>query len=203
LAEPDGWPINFIAAANWLCLSNYIYQGLGSTHPARTSSERRRAAESSCYNMADPLSSLASVVTLAGSAAESIKVILKVFCQTRNAPAEVHQWLKMLESLHSTLSSLQQYDRGLDSRYRFSSHFRQRLLSCVTQLQICRDEVARADAELVKASSNEMKKWDSKARRSWQRVKWAIIGDQKMKKSVQIMNLYQFEFVMELLMVLL
>ena len=90
----------------------------------------------------------------------------------------------------------------MDSSYHFSLHFQQRLLSCAIQLQICASEVARVDAELVKTSSDGKKKWDHKARRSWERAKWAIVGDYKMKKVMRIMNLYHFEFVMELLMVL-
>ena len=152
--------------------------------------------------MSEPLSSLASVITIAGSATESIKVLVTFFRQFRHAPAQVHQWLTMLESLRSTLSSLQQCGRNLDPRYRFSSHFQQRLLSCVIQLRICTSEVARIDAEFVKASSDGKKKWDHKARRSWERAKWAIVGDHKMKKVTKIMNLYHFEFVMELLKVL-
>ena len=152
--------------------------------------------------MCEPLSSLASVITIAGSATESIKVLLTFFRGFRNAPAQVHQWLTMLESLRSTLSSLQQCGRNLDPRYHFSSYFQQRLLSCVTQLQICTREVARIDAELVKANSDGKKKWDHIARRSWERAKWAIVGDHKMKKVMRIMNLYHFEFVMELLKVL-
>ena len=152
--------------------------------------------------MSELLSSLASVIYIAGSATESIKALLTFFRQFRNAPAQVHQWLIMLESLHSTLSSLQQCGRNLDSRYQFSLHFQQRLLSCVIQLQICASEVAKIDAELVKASSDGKKKWDHKARRSWERAKWAIVGDHKMKKVMRIMNLYHFEFVMELLKVL-
>ena len=152
--------------------------------------------------MSEPLSSLASVITIVGSATETIKLLLTFFRKFRNAPAQVHQWLTMLESLRSTLSSLQQCGRSLDPRYQFSSQFQQRLLSCVTQLQICTNEVARIDAELVKASSDGKKKWDHKARRSWERAKWAIVGDHKMKKVMTIMNFYHFEFVMELLKVL-
>lgn len=107
--------------------------------------------------MADPLSSLASVITIAGSAGESIKVLLTFFRQFRNAPAQVHQWLTMLESLRSTLSSLQECGRDLDATYHFPLHFQQRLLGCVIQLQICTSEVARIDAELVKASSDGKK----------------------------------------------
>ena len=153
--------------------------------------------------MSEPISSLASIITIVGSATESITALLIFFRRFRNAPAQVHQWLTMLESLRSTLSSLQQCRRSLDPRYQFSSHFRQRLLGCVTQLQICTSEVAKIDAELVKVGSGGRKNWDHKARRSWQRAKWAIVGDHKMKKVIRIMDLYHFEFVMELFMVLL
>ena len=152
--------------------------------------------------MSEPISSLVTVITIVGSATESIKVLLIFFRQFRNAPAQVHQWLTMLESLHSTLSSLQQHSPNLDPRYHFSSHFQRRLLSCINQLQVCTGEVARIDAELVKASSGRKKKWDHKARKSWERAKWAIFGDYKMKNVMRVINLYHFEFVMELLKVL-
>ena len=152
--------------------------------------------------MVDPLSSLASVITIAGSATETIKVLLTFFHQFSHAPSQVHQWLTMLESLRSTLSSLQQCGRNLDPRYKFSSHFQERLLSCVTQLQICTSEAARIDVELVKATSDGKRKWDHKARRSWERAKWAVVGEHKMKKMMKMMSLYHFEFVMELLKML-
>ena len=152
--------------------------------------------------MSEVLSSLASILTIAGSATESIKALTTFFRQFRNAPVQVHQWLTMLESLRSALSSLQQYGRSLDPRYQFSSHFQQRLLSCVIQLQICASEVATIDAELRKANSDGKTKWDHKARRSWQRAKWAIVGNHKIKKVMEILHLYHFEFVMELLKVL-
>lgn len=152
--------------------------------------------------MSDPLSTLASVITVAASATESIRVLLIFFRQFRNAPDQVRQWLTMLESLHSTLSSLQQCGPNLDPRYHFSSHFQQRLLSCVTQLQSCTGAVARMDAGLRRAASDGKKNWNHRARRSWARAKWAMVGDDKMKKVTRIMNLYHFEFVLELLRVL-
>ena len=152
--------------------------------------------------MSEVISSLASILTIAGSATESIKTLTTFFRHFRNAPVQVHQWLTMLESLRSTLSSLQQYGRSLDPRYQFSSHFQQRLLSCVIQLQICASEVATIDAELQKKNSDGKNKWDHKARRSWQRAKWAIVGNHKIKKVMEILNMYHFEFVMEILKVL-
>ena len=46
--------------------------------------------------MSKPLSSLASVITIVGSATETIKVLLTFFRKFRNAPAQIHQWLTML-----------------------------------------------------------------------------------------------------------
>ena len=152
--------------------------------------------------MSDPLSPLASVLTLAGSAAQSIRVIVAFFHEFRSAPAEVHEWLTMLESLQSTLSGLEQCGQNLDSRYRFPSQFHQRLLSYVTQLQICIDEVARIDTDLKKATFHGKTKWDHRARGSWERAKWAIVEEQKMKKVMKTIQLYHFEFGMELLKML-
>ena len=149
-----------------------------------------------------PISSLASVITIVGSATESVNVLLTFFRQFRNAGAQVHQWLTMLQSLHSTLSSMRQCGRNLDPRYHFSPHFQQRLVSCVNQLQTCTSELARIDADLVKESPGGKSKWNHKARRSLGRAKWAVMGDHKMKKITRILNFYHFEFVMELLKML-
>ena len=89
-----------------------------------------------------------------------------------------------------------------DSRYSFPSQFHRRLLSCVTQLQICIGEVARIDADLDKANFNRKTNWDHRARGSWERAKWAIVGEQKMKKVMETIQLYHFGFGMELLKML-
>lgn len=153
--------------------------------------------------MSDPLSPLASVLTLAGSATLFVEVLVTFFREFRNAPTEVHAWLTMLEYLRTALSSLEQSSRNSESGYHFSSQFQQRLLSCVNQLQVCASEVARIDADLGTAKFTGVKKWDHRARRSWERAKWAIVGGQKMKKVMQTMQLYHFEFGMELLKMLL
>lgn len=148
--------------------------------------------------MSDPLSPLASVIAIAGGALESIRTLSGILRRFSNAPAQVHEWLAMLESLSSTLLSLQQCGGHLDLNNRFSSNFRQRLLSCVNQLQRKISEIARIHTELVMRSSDRKKQWDYKARRSWERTKWAVVGDQKMKHLMTLVNMYHFEFVMEL-----
>ncbi len=45
-------------------------------------------------------------------------------------------------------------------------------------------------------------KSDHKVKRAWERAKWAIVRDHKLKKVIKMRNMHHFEFVMELLKVL-
>ena len=149
--------------------------------------------------MSDPLSSVASVFQLGGSATQSIKALVKFFRDFEHAPIEVHEWLILLESLKSTLSSLEQYGSSVDSEWRFSLRLRQRLTSCITQLQHSTFVFAKIDAELGNDRLSGKNKWDHKARRSWEKAKWAMFGEEKMKRVMDKLQLYHFEIEMELL----
>ena len=152
--------------------------------------------------MPDPLSSVASIVTLVAGAAESLKVLVTFCRDLHNAPAEIHEWLTMLEALRLTLSSLEESGRNLDSRYHFSPNFHQRLLTYVEQLQDCVSEIAQIDTALNKANADSKRKWNHNAKRLWIRAKWTAIRDQKMKTVMGSMQLYHFEFGVELLKML-
>ena len=152
--------------------------------------------------MSDPLSSLASVFTLLGNTTQSIKALITFFGDFQHAPSEVHEWLMMLESLHSALHTLEQYGSSVDSEQRFSLHLRQRLAGCLSQLQCCAAEFAKIDAEINKSKSKDKKGRNRGARRSWERTKWAMFGDQKMKRVVDKIQFYHFEIGMELLKIL-
>ncbi|KAL8830134.1 MAG: hypothetical protein Q9170_005873 [Blastenia crenularia] len=152
--------------------------------------------------MSDPLSSLASVFTLLGSTTQSTKALIAFFRDFQHAPSEVHEWLVMLESLHSALHTLEQYGSSVDSEQRFSLHLRERLAGCSNQLQCCATEVAKIDAEINKSKSKDKKGRNRGARRSWERTKWAMFGDQKMKRIMSKIQFYHFEVGMELLKIL-
>ena len=144
--------------------------------------------------MADVLSSYASAVTLLGCATESIKFLLIFFRQFNEAPAEIRQWLEKLESLHSTLNSL----RELDERYRFSTDFTQKLVKCLTYLQTCVTEINKIHMRLVEEGSSSKNSWDHTGRRFWEKIKWTAVGGHRRKKTVEVINIYHFEFSMEL-----
>ncbi|KAL6714753.1 Ankyrin repeat domain-containing protein 55 [Lecanora helva] len=152
--------------------------------------------------MSDPLSSVASVFTLAENAAQSVKVLVSFFRDFKHAPIEVHEWLILLESLKSAFSALELYGSDVDSERRFSPHFRQRLASCVAQLQRCTAAFAKIHAELSKGELHGRIKWDRKARRSWERAKWAMFGGQKMRRVMDRIQLYHVEIGIELLRIL-
>ena len=152
--------------------------------------------------MPDPLSSLASVFTLLGNATQSIRALITFFRDFQHAPSEVHDWLMMLESLHSALYTLEQYGSSVDSEQCFSLHLRQRLAGCSSQLQCCAAEFAKIDAEINKSKSKDKKGRDRGARRSWERTKWAMFGDQKMKRVMDKIQFYHFEIGIELLKIL-
>ena len=138
--------------------------------------------------MGDPLSSLASVITVVGCAAESIQFLLTFFHQFHGAPARIGRWLEMLESLHFTLTSLQECSTSLDPRYRFPPHFCRRLVDCLNQLQACVDEIRTTNVQFVRESPGAKRKWDSKAKRSWERIRWVALGDRRVKEMVVLSN---------------
>ena len=153
--------------------------------------------------MVDPLSPVASVLTVVGSAIESAKLLLTTLRRFKRAPAEVHQWLEMLESLHSTLTSLENCSLLLDLRYRFSAQFGLRLKDCLSRLQSCIDRVRKINVEFVRTRSSVRKTLSGKTNRSWQKVRWIVTEDHTMKKLVEMIKIYQFEFSMELFKLLL
>lgn len=150
--------------------------------------------------MSDPLASLASVFSLLGIATQATKALVTFFRGFQHAPAEVHEWLEMLESLHSALHTLEQYGSSVNSEKHFSLHLRQRLAGCLGQLQCCAAELAKIDGEINK---NKSKGRDRGVRRPWERMKWAMFGDQKMKKVMDKIQFYHFEIELELLNILL
>ena len=141
---------------------------------------------------------------MVGHTAESIRHLPKFYRQFARAPAEVQRWLKTLQSLHFTITKLQECGSRLDSKYQFPSYFQQRLLEFASQLQACVDEVARFNAEADRTEPGKsLRRWNGKAKRSWKRIRWIAIGEHEMRQLVDVAKLYHFEFSMELLNLLL
>ena len=149
--------------------------------------------------MADPISPVASVVTVAGCAIESAKFLYGVLNKFSKASAEIHQSLKTLQALHNTLVGLQQCSASLYPRYVFPPRFCQRLAECQSYLNIWEHHICEIDSEFSqKASSKRF--WDGKAKRTWERFKWIAFRGRDMEKFMENMKTYESEFSLELSM---
>lgn len=151
--------------------------------------------------MADPLSSAASIIAVAACAAESSKFLFIFFRDLRVVSDNVHQSRTALESLHMTLTSLQQCTTRLDPNWQFSPHFRQRLGDCLDQLSLWTDKVSKIDNDLHKTRAGHQK-WERKTKRCWQKIKWLSVGGHEMRRFLENIRLYQAEFSLELLTLL-
>ncbi|KAL9121111.1 MAG: hypothetical protein Q9187_002335 [Circinaria calcarea] len=99
------------------------------------------------------------------------------------------------------MTNLQQSGTELDPKYKFSTHFCHRLNQCLNDLKTFEVKIGKIDARFgVKKSCK--RDWDGKARRSWERVRWLLIGEQETRKFLEKVKLYQNEFFLELLMLL-
>lgn len=151
--------------------------------------------------MAEPLSTIASVMAMAGFAAESSKTVFNFFRGIASMPANVHESLLALKSLHVTIINLQQSGMKLDPKYKFSSHFCQRLNECLNDLKTFEVKISKIDAKFGKKKSCKCD-LDGKARRSWERVRWLLVGEQETGRFLEKVKFYQNEFFLELLMLL-
>lgn len=151
--------------------------------------------------MADPLSSTASVLTIVVCAAESTKYLFKFFHGISRVPESVRQLHRALKSLHVTLTALQDAGTSSSSNVQFSPHLRQRLRECLNHLEAWSTKIGRIDSE-IDQSQLSRHQWERKTRRSWQKVKWLIAGEQELSHFLEIIRLYHAEFSLELLTLL-
>ncbi|KAL8714062.1 MAG: hypothetical protein Q9225_006637 [Loekoesia sp. 1 TL-2023] len=148
--------------------------------------------------MVEPLSATASIIAVVGFAAESSKLMFKVFQGVVHRPANIHDASLALKSLYVTLTNLQQRSTKLDPKYEFPAHFCQRLNDCLKDLKTFEAKIGKVDAILGKEGTRK-RDWDGKTRRSWERIRWLLVGEQETRRFLEKVKLYQNEFSLELL----
>ena len=151
--------------------------------------------------MVEPLSTTASVLAVVGFAAEYSKTVFNFFRGIASTTANVHESFLALKSLHITMTNLQQTGTKLDPKYKFPTHFCHRLSECLNDLKKFEIKISKIDAKFAKKKSCK-RDWDGKARRSWERVRWLLIGEQETGRFLEKVKSYQNEFFLELLMLL-
>lgn len=148
--------------------------------------------------MGEPLSITASIIAVAGFAAESSKTIFRFFYEIANAPQEVRHSILALQSLHMTLINIQQIGTKLPASYSFPPNFCSRLHECIGELNKFEAKIKAIDSELHEKRTERIG-WEGKAKRSWKRLKWLLIAEQQTAKFLERMDLYHNEFSLDLL----
>ena len=151
--------------------------------------------------MAEPLSTAASTIAVVGFAAESSKLVFRFFHDLAHMPAYLHDSFLALNSLHVTLDHLQEHGARPNAKYRFSAHFCDRINECLKDLKAFEVQIAEIDAIFGRKAALK-RDWNGKARRSWERMRWLIVGEQETKRFLEKIKIYQNEFFLELLMLL-
>jgi len=116
-------------------------------------------------------------------------------------PANVHESFLALKSLHVTMTNLQQSGTKLDPKYKFPTHFCHRLNECLNDLKTFEAKFGKIDAKFGKKRTRK-RDWDDKVRRSWERVRWLLVGEQDTGKFLEKVKIYQIEFCLEFLVLL-
>ena len=148
--------------------------------------------------MAEPLSASASIIAVVGFAAESSKLIFCFFQGITHAPANIHDSALALSSLYVTLTNLQKSGTKLDPNYKFPAHFCGRLNDCLKDLKGFEAKIGKIDAVFSNQGTRKHD-WDTITRRSWERVEWLLVGEQETRRFLDKVKMYQNEFILELL----
>ena len=151
--------------------------------------------------MAEPLSTTASTIAVVHLAAESSKLVFKFFHELKRMPANLRDSFLALTSLHVTLSKLQDCGTKLHSEYRFSAQFCDRISECLKDLKVFEAKLGEIDAIFRKRKiiGNQ---WNVRTRRSWERLRWLLVGEQETRRFLEKIQIYQNEFILELLILL-
>ncbi|KAL8894464.1 MAG: hypothetical protein Q9192_004300 [Flavoplaca navasiana] len=141
--------------------------------------------------MAEPLSASASIIAVVGFAAESSKLIFSFFQGITHSPATIHDSALALSSLYVTLTNVQQSGTKLGPSYKFPAHFCGRINDCLKDLKTFEAKIDKIDAVF---SNRGIRKhdWDTKTRRSWERVRWLLVGEQETRRFLDKVKILWF-----------
>lgn len=123
--------------------------------------------------MSDPLSVIASVLTVAGLAATSCECLYKSVRRISQAPKDLQHHLKVIRALQSTFLAITTLAKDVSDIAVLVPGIESRIQACIVDLQA---------AEAMLTSYNKRLK-ESRTRRIWTKVRWSSIDQQEVLKS--------------------
>ena len=148
--------------------------------------------------MADPLSTVASVIAVAGLAASTSKKLIDFFQKLPSIPADIEHSFRALHSLHQTLLNVQEESTNAGSSHQYAPYFCERLRDCVADLAAYEAKLYKISAKFDKQNSVQ-DICNGRVKRFWQKVKWQIVQEEETIRFLNRIKLYHAEFSMYLL----
>ena len=152
--------------------------------------------------MTDGLSAAASVIAVVACAGEFSKLLFDFIHEVKSVPEHVRHLTEAIESLRITLLRLQRCLGGLSPNLYITPQFDRRLRECLVRLKLFNHGMANLDQNLNKQVSG-YRGWEQRAKRSIYKVKWLTTEKRKTQAFLEDIRLYQAEFALELLMLIL
>lgn len=145
--------------------------------------------------MADPVSIVASALTLIGVAGSSCRYLVNVFDKLAEAPTQLRQHLRFLQALQLTFHELQalaEEIRRHNHRVEMPPGFNARLEHCANDLRAMENRVSQLWQKI---------EHDERRLLTWTRLKYAIINDRRHRKFFKAAKNYQTTFLYDLMVI--
>lgn len=141
--------------------------------------------------MCDPLSIVASVLTVAGVAANSCECLHKTLTRYSKAPRDLQHHIYAIEGLQSTFAGIAALEKTASVAAIMKPEFKGRLQACILDLQTM-ERLAKSLYAQLEAG---------RARRVLARIQWSSVGHQQTLKShLNRIETYHTTFSLELLL---
>ena len=139
----------------------------------------------------DPLSAIASVLTVAGLATTSCECLCKALRLFSEAPEDLHDHIAAVQELQSTLAGIAALEVNTPNAGIITPEFNARLRACMHDLQ--------AMEKLAKLFHAQIEK--GRARKAWAKLRWSSEDQRhKRKRYWRRIDSYRMSFSMDLLL---
>ena len=141
--------------------------------------------------MCDPLSTTASILTVAGFAAKSCECIYNALKLFSDAPKDLQHHINAVQSLQSILADIAALEKDLPNSAIITPDLKARLQACTLDLQ----------AVETLAKSFHSRLGEGRARRTWAKIRWSSMDQrQALKRHLGRIESYHRTFSLELLL---
>ena len=134
----------------------------------------------------DPLSISVGLLTLLEAAGHSARLVHQLFCDFRDAPAEMQSYSQLLDGLVQTFRTFKEFESQECRMLQLPTDFAQRLSVCVKDLQSVHARIERSRSLQTKNGIGH----------SWERLKWSTVREPWLKKFFRRLQMYHNDFVL-------